>query len=32
LIDIENLPDFLGGKSKTPLDKNIGPWNPDGKE
>jgi hypothetical protein len=32
LVDEENLPDFLGGKSTIPLSKNIGPWNPEGKE
>lgn len=33
LIDAENLPDFLGGKSKCDgdiLEKNIGVWNPNG--
>lgn len=33
-IDIDNLPDFLGGNSKCEnndvLSLNIGPWNPDG--
>ncbi|CAD8196657.1 unnamed protein product [Paramecium pentaurelia] len=33
-IDIDNLPDFLGGNSKCEntdvLSQNIGPWNPDG--
>lgn len=29
-IDEENLPEFLGGKSKCDLSENIGPWNPDG--
>jgi hypothetical protein len=31
-IDKENLPDFLGGTSTSPLGSNIGPWNPEGKE
>jgi len=26
-IDAENLPDFLGGKSKVPIHANVGPWN-----
>lgn len=34
-VDIENLPDFLGGTCKCEggncLGSNIGPWNPDGK-
>lgn len=34
-MDIENLPDFLGGNCKCEggncLGSNIGPWNPDGK-
>jgi hypothetical protein len=36
-IDIENLPEFLGGTSKPPspdidiLSLNEGPWNPQGK-
>ena len=32
LIDKENLPDFLGGTSTTPLTMNMGPWNLEGKE
>ncbi|EAR98487.2 CRAL/TRIO, amine-terminal domain protein (macronuclear) [Tetrahymena thermophila SB210] len=30
IIDIDNIPDFLGGNSKCDLSKNIGPWNPTG--
>ena len=35
-IDLENLPDFMGGKSPTDGDQNLitnpGPWNNFGKE
>lgn len=29
-VDIEDLPDFLGGKSPHKLEDNMGPWNPNG--
>lgn len=32
IIDPENLPEFLGGSSKTDLSVNAGPWNPQNKE
>ena len=32
VIDEENLPEFLGGSSTTPLEQNLGPWNPNGDE
>ena len=31
-IDDDKLPDFLGGKAECHLERNIGPWNPEGKE
>jgi hypothetical protein len=32
VIDEENLPEFLGGKSTLDLSKNYGPWNPNGED
>ena len=26
-IDEDQIPEFLGGKNKAPLEKDIGPWN-----
>ena len=31
-VDEENIPNFFGGRADSDLERNFGPWNPDGLE